>query len=145
MTTPQRAPFTAARELLAQWEFVHADCVWRDGRFTAFEIVGDRLVLDPQTPVDTSNLTDVFPNFTVDFSGATYVGGEASSHGSCGFFFKRIGERLEWMLFSTTSEPFVGVEVDGARLRFRTQLGDVWIVDGDSLDRILIERTASRA
>jgi hypothetical protein len=129
-----------ASEMLARWEFVYADCIWRDGRFIAFEIVGDRVVLDPQAAVDLSNSTDVFPNFTVDIDGATYVGGEASSHGSCGFFFKRVGERLDWMVVSTLSEPFVGVEREGSRLRFRTQLGDRWIVDGDSLDRITIER-----
>ncbi len=134
-----------ANELLAREEFVHGDCLWQGARFTAFEVVGDRVVLQPHAAIDLSDRTDVFALFTVRLDGATYVGGEASSHGSCGFFCKRVGARLEWIVISTTSEPFVDVEVVGMRQRFRARLGDVWVVEGDALDGIRIERAPLRA
>lgn len=134
-----------ADELLAREEFIRADCLWQDGRVTAFELVGDRVVPAPHAALDLSDRTDVFALFDVHVGGAAYVGGEASSHGSCGFFCKRVGGRLAWMVMSTTSEPFVDVEVAATRQRFRTRLGDAWVVDGDALDDIRIERAPGRA
>jgi hypothetical protein len=117
--------------MLAREQFVCADCVWAAGRFVAFRVVGDAVVLDESIPLDRGDLTDVFTTFSHEADGAIYGGGEAAAHGSCGFFFKRTGARLDWALMSLASDPFVGVETAPGQVRFRSRCGDEWIVEHD--------------
>jgi hypothetical protein len=126
-------------------QFIYADCVWFDGRFVAYDVVGEQVVLDERAPLDTDDLADAFSLFSKQAGGTTYGGGESSAHGSCGFFFKRGGHGLEWALFSRGSDPFVDVEVMPSEVRFRSQSGDVWIVERDEVGRTRIERKAWRA
>jgi hypothetical protein len=129
-----------ANEMLAREQFVCADCVWIDGRLVAFRIVDDAVVLDASIPVDRDDLTHVFAKFFRQVDGATYGGGEASAHGSCGFFFKRTGQGLDWALMSLASDPFIGVQAAPGQLRFRSQSGDEWVVEHDDPARTRIVR-----
>lgn len=130
-----------ADEMLRNAQFVHADCAWLDGRFVAWRLEGDRVVLDERIAVDTADLADADCRFDMPARGARYGGGDSTAHGSCGFFFKRGADgAIEWALFCLASDPFVGVEVTATQARFRSQSGDVWVVPGDAVARTRIER-----
>jgi hypothetical protein len=134
------ATVSDADEMLRNEQFVYANCVWFDGRFVAYDLDGDQVVLDERAPLDTNDLVDAFSQFNRHVDGATYAGGESTAHGSCGFFFKRGARGLEWALFSLESDPFVDVEVTPSQARFRSQSGDVWIVERDEVNHARIER-----
>lgn len=134
-----------ADEMLRREEFVGENCVWLGHRFIAYRIVDDVLVLDEALPLDTDHIADACALFCEQLDGDTYGGGESASHGSYGFFFKRSAKGLDWALFSRGSDPFVGVEVTPSEARFRSQSGDVWIVERDEVNRIRIERRPSLA
>jgi len=120
---------TAADEMLHSGRFVHADCMWVRERFVAYRLEQQVIVPEPDAVVDAEDLTDVFPLFTVHDGDATYGGGEAAAHGSCGFFFRRSASGLDWALMSLDSEPFVGVELERDRAIFRSRSAASWIVD----------------
>ncbi len=126
--------------MLRRGEFVHADCVWFDRRFVAYRVDGDRIVLDEGIALDTEDLADACALFARQVGDASYGGGESCAHGSYGFFFKRSAAGLDWALFSHASDPFVDVEVGPTQVRFRSQSGDEWIVEGDAVGCTRIER-----
>ncbi|MGN6525259.1 MAG: hypothetical protein ACTHL8_02620 [Burkholderiaceae bacterium] len=134
-----------ADEMLRREEFVDEDCVWLGHRFIAYRIVDDVLVLDGALPLDADHIADACALFREQVGGDTYGGGESASHGSYGFFFKRSAKGLDWALFSRRSDPFVGVELTPSEARFRSQLGDVWIVERDEVNRVRIERKSRLA
>lgn len=126
--------------MLARGEFVHANCLWTDGRFFAYRLVDDAVALLPDVVLDLQDLCDADCRFSQAAGSATYGGGDSTAHGSCGFFFKR-GERgIAWALFSLESDPFVGVEVTASGARFRSQCGDTWVVVGDDITQARMER-----
>ena len=129
--------------MLRDEEFVHADCVWLDRRFVAYRVVDDAVVLDEHVELDTSARVDACATFTRQIDGVTYGGGESAGHGSYGFFFKRGTAGLDWALFSYDADPFIDVEVGQTQVRFRSQSGDEWIVEGDAVGRTRIERAPS--
>jgi hypothetical protein len=132
-----------ASELLRGETFVHADCPWLGDRFVPFHVAAGKVVVEEQGTVDVDDLTDAFTTFELHAGDATYGGGEASSHGSCGFFFKRRRDRIEWAVMSLESEPFIGAEMSSDTVSFRTQSGDTWVVHEDSPARIRIVRASS--
>jgi len=127
---------TAADEVLQSGRFVHADCMWVCDRFIAYRLEQQAIVPEPDIVVDGQDLTDVFPLFTEQHGDVTYGGGEAAAHGSCGFFFRRSAAGLDWALMSLDSEPFVGVELERDRARFRSRSGVAWVVDLASPTRV---------
>ena len=114
-------------------EFVYANCVWLGDRFVACRIVGDRVVLDDRVAVDVDDRADACTLFVDEVDGVSYGGGESTAHGSCGFFFKKTGHRLDWALFSLESDPFVGVEIAPGQVRFISQSRDAWVVEQDDV------------
>jgi hypothetical protein len=104
-----------------------------------YKIVEGRLDIDGSARVDDGNLTDIYQNFSVDMADSTYVGGEASAHGSCGFFYKRTGNILNWALMSLDSNPFVSVEEIDNGVAFISNTGHRWIVHGDHIEDLRIE------
>ncbi len=134
-----------ADEMLKSGQFVYADCVWVGDRFVAYDIVDDQLVLNEEAVLDVNDLADACAYFIENVDGVTYGGGESTAHGSCGFFFKRGPQGLEWALFALESDPFVGVEASPSQARFLSQSGDVWIVENDAVDRTRIERRTAKS
>jgi len=131
-----------ANEMLAAEQFVYADCYWQDGRFVPYRLEGGRLVIDEDAGLDTADRTDVFPCFATQVGDATCGGGETSAHGSCGFFFLRRGARLEWVVMSLESDPFVEVEAIPDGLVFRSRSGQRWIVGPDGPASLRVEASA---
>ncbi|MCY0911389.1 hypothetical protein [Massilia antarctica] len=130
------------KKLIARGEFFYADCIAiNSSQIVGYEIKNHKIEIDHQIPVDISDLTDIFPNFSVEMGESTYVGGEAASHGSCGFFYKKTQDVLNWALISTESNPFINVEVHQESIRFLTSSGFTWIVPGDNIKAVYIERS----
>ncbi|MCR4465338.1 hypothetical protein [Burkholderia sp. SCN-KJ] len=127
------------RDMLLGERFLYADCVV-NGKY---DVVGYR-IRDGQPEMDRSirvaeyDLTDVFKNFTADVAGSLYVGGEASAHGSCGFFYKITNDVLDWALMSLDSESFVSVEKIHGGVAFVSSAGRKWVVCGDNIENVKI-------
>ncbi|MBW8724510.1 MAG: hypothetical protein JF625_05050 [Inquilinus limosus] len=130
----------AADDLVRREELFYEDCVvLADSRIIGFRVSDGEFVLGEELPEDALDTTDIFANFSIEIDGALYVGGEAAAHGSCGFFYKMTGGRLDWALMSLESEPFVGVERCDGGVRFLAASGAAWIVRGDDVTRIQIQ------
>ncbi|NHZ32464.1 hypothetical protein [Massilia rubra] len=127
-------------ELIDHGNFYYADCIATDSsRVMGYRIDSDKIELDDSIIVDESELTSIFQNFSVEIGNSTYSGGEAAAHGSCGFFCKRIGGLLDWILVSTESNPFISVELHKECVRFRTSSGFIWVVPNDKIESVYIE------
>lgn len=129
-----------AVEMLERGEFAQPDCLWKGGRLISFQVVGDRVAPAPDIPVEMDPLADLTQLFSLTVDDTIYGGGESLSHGSFGFFFKHGAGGLEWLLFASQSDPFLGVEVTPTQVRFRSQSRDVWVVTGDDVAGTHIER-----
>ncbi|OWJ61386.1 hypothetical protein [Inquilinus limosus] len=130
----------AADDLVRREEFFYADCVLTpDSRIIGFSVSDGAFVIGEDLSTDDLDTTDIFGNFRIEIDGALYVGGEASAHGSCGFFYKMTGGHVDWALISLESEPFVGVERCDGGVRFLAASGAAWIVRGDDVTRIHIQ------
>lgn len=130
-----------ADALLNGEEFVYADCIALDqSTLVGYKVAGNRIEISRDVPVDESNLTGVFQNFSVEIDGATYVGGEVAAHSSGGFFYKKVGTHVDWAVMSLEAGPFVGVERCDDEIRFLTDAGYRWVVKGDNLANITIRR-----
>ena len=130
-------------DLIRREQFFHSDCI----AVNSFGIMGYKFTngqfeIEPDVSIDESDLTDILQNFSVEIDGASYVGGEASAHGSCGFFYKMTGDSLSWALMSLESNPFIGVEVHGGSARFLSSSGVTWVVPSDDLKMLYIEKAA---
>lgn len=125
-------------------EFVYADCIALDqSTLVGYRVAGDRLEISRDVPIDESDLTGVFQNFSVEIDGATYAGGEVAAHGSGGFFYKKVGAHIDWAVMSLEAGPFVGVERCNDEVRFLTDTGSRWVVKSDDLTSITIQRGKS--
>lgn len=113
--------------------------VFADSRIFGFSVSDGKFVIGEELSEGALDTTDIFANFSIEIDGALYVGGEASAHGSCGFFYRMTGGRLDWALMSLESEPFVGVERCEGGVRFLAASGAAWIVRGDDVTRIQIQ------
>ncbi|UOD30907.1 hypothetical protein INH39_04000 [Massilia violaceinigra] len=139
------APFwpaaAAMNALIDQEHFYYADCMaTNSSRVMGYRIRNDKVEIDDAIVVDESDLTLIFENFSVKIGNSTYSGGEAASHGSCGFFCKRTGGLLDWIVMSTESNPFTSVEVNEDGVRFGTSSGLIWTVPNDNIGAIHIEK-----
>ena len=105
-----------------------------------YKIRNGSVEIDDAIVVDESDLTFIFENFSVKIGDSTYSGGEAASHGSCGFFCKRTGGLLDWIVMSTESNPFTSVEVNEDSVRFGTSSGYIWTIPNDNIGAIHIEK-----
>ncbi|WP_334002716.1 hypothetical protein [Burkholderia cepacia] len=127
------------RDMLLGERFFCADCIV-NGKS---DVIGYR-IKDGQPEMDRSirvaedDLTDVFKNFATDIEGSLYVGGEASAHGSCGFFYKITNGVLDWALMSLDSEPFVSVEKIHGGVAFVSSADRKWVVCGDNIENVKI-------
>lgn len=129
-----------ADALLNGEEFIYADCIaLNQSTLVGYRIAGDRLEISRDIPVDEADLTGVFQNFSVEIDGATYVGGEVAAHSSGGFFYKKVGNHVDWAVMSLEAGPFVGVERSDDEIRFLTDEGARWIVRSDDLANITIQ------
>lgn len=130
-------------KLLNNEEFFDFDCIVRShSRPVAYTVVENRIQVDCHAIVDETDLTSVFQNFSKVIDGVTYAGGEAASHGSYGFFYKRTGDTLDWALMSTDSNPFVDVSVDGNNVHFVSSSGQIWMVKIDNPSDVQIRYSA---
>ncbi|WP_175857543.1 hypothetical protein [Burkholderia anthina] len=126
-------------DILLGERFFCADCIV----IGKCDVVGFR-IKDGQPEVDRSirvaedDLTDVFQNFAVNIVGSVYVGGEASAHGACGFFYKTTNDVLDWALMSLDSEPFVSLEKIRDGVAFVSGSGRKWLVRGDNIENVKI-------
>ncbi|NHZ93888.1 hypothetical protein F2P45_33560 [Massilia sp. CCM 8733] len=128
------------KKLIDQEEFFYADCIAINScELIGFEINGNKIEFNNKVIVDTSDLTYIFKNFSVDIAGSTYAGGEGASHGSCGFFYKKTDGYLDWILISTESNPFVRVEIIDNDARFSTSSGATWIIPNNNIQAVYIE------
>ena len=129
-----------AADLIEREQFFYANClVIGPAEILGSELINNKIEMDRAAQIDTSDLTEVFGNFQSEIDGAVYSGGEATAHGSCGFFCKKTEGRLDWALMSLDSEPFVDVECSGGDIRFLSGSGSVWVVEGGDITRIHIE------
>lgn len=79
------------QEILYRERFFCADCIAiNQSDVIGYKIRNGRPEIDRLIHIKMDNLTDIFQNFSTDIAGSTYVGGEASAHGSCGFFTKKL-------------------------------------------------------
>ncbi|OMG69375.1 hypothetical protein [Burkholderia ubonensis] len=128
-------------DLIRRERFYYADCIaLGHARVIGYTVAGSRLHLNAATRIDESDLTDIVETFSIEIAGATYAGGEGVAHGSCGFFYKRTGDRLNWAVMSTESDPFFAARrVDGG-IAFLSRGGDEWVVPGDDVASLRIDR-----
>jgi hypothetical protein len=120
-------------------QFFYADCiVTSQSDVIGYKIINGQPEVDWSVRVEKDELTDIFQNFSTNIAGSTYVGGEASAHGSCGFFYKKTGDVLNWALMSLDSEPFVSVEEIQGGIAFISSAGHKWVVLGDNIEGVHI-------
>jgi hypothetical protein len=125
--------------LLYREQFFYADCiVTSQSDVIGYKIINGQPEVDWSVRVEKDELTDIFQNFSTNIAGSTYVGGEASAHGSCGFFYKKTGDVLNWALMSLDSEPFVSVEEIQGGIAFISSAGHKWVVLGDNIEGVHI-------
>ncbi|WP_443191651.1 hypothetical protein [Pseudomonas indica] len=130
-----------ANELLAQEQFFYANCIVVGGSSPiGYRLEESKVVVDKDIEVDQSDLTSVFQNFSVQVGDATFAGGEAAAHGSCGYFYKQAGDRIVWILMTVDGGPFVEGEVFNGDVTFVTSDGARWIVSNDDVMSIRIKR-----
>jgi hypothetical protein len=126
-------------DLIRQEEFFYADCIAIDHlRIVGYNIKDCEIEIDENIPINRSDLTNIFQNFSVEVDGSNYVGGEASAHGSCGFFYKKTGDFLNWALMSLDSDPFISVEVCRGSVRFLSSSGVTWVVPDDDVTQVYL-------
>jgi hypothetical protein len=125
--------------LLYREQFFYADCiVTSQSDVIGYKIINGQPEVDWSVRVEKDELTDIFQNFSTNIAGSTYVGGEASAHGSCGFFYKKTGDVLNWALMSLDSEPFVSFEEIQGGIAFISSAGHKWVVLGDNIEGVHI-------
>ncbi|WP_175722023.1 hypothetical protein [Burkholderia anthina] len=126
-------------DILLAERFFCADCVviGKSG-VVGYRIKDGQPEMDRSIRVAEDDLTDVFQNFAVTVAGSIYVGGEASAHGSCGFFYKKTNDVLDWALMSLDSEPFVSLEKIRDGVAFVSSSGRKWVVRGDNIEDVEI-------
>lgn len=130
-----------ASELLRREEFVYANCfLVRNSTFVSYRLDQDRVVIDRVAYFDPSNLTSVFNNFSCQIGDSTFAGGEAAGHGSGGYFYRKTGDRVAWVVMSIDSGPFVDVDVFGGDVVFLSAEGTRWIVRNGDVTSIYIQR-----
>lgn len=114
------------RELLCRKQFFYTDCIVAgQSDVIGYRISNGKLEADWSVCIERDDLADIFHNSSTNIAGSTYVGGEASAHGSCGFF-KKTGDILNWALMSLDSEPFVSVEKIQDGIAFVSSAGHRW-------------------
>ncbi|WP_152036636.1 hypothetical protein [Burkholderia pyrrocinia] len=120
-------------------KFYCVDCiVVGQSSVFGYKIISGQPKIDGALHIKSDCLTNIFQNFSVDIAGATYVGGEVAAHGSCGFFYKRTGDVLNWALMSLDSEPFVLVEKIDGGVAFLSSVGRKWVVRGNDMENVRI-------
>lgn len=128
-------------DLIRSESFFYADCIALSRtRVIGYTIAGARLALDDLIGIDESDVTDAFERFSIEIDGAIYAGGEGASHGSYGFFYKRTGNHVDWVVMSTTLDPFVAARRTDGAIAFVTQAGDAWVVSADDVVNLRIDR-----
>lgn len=128
-------------KFIDQEELFHANClVISNSRIATYEIVDGKLEIGPDLDIGNLELTDIHQNFSREIEGSRYVGGEASAHGSCGFFYKKTGESLDWALMSLESDPFVDVELSPHGVTFTSSSGSRWAIADDDIASLRIEQ-----
>ena len=127
-------------KLISEEKFFYADCVIiDDDSIIEFKVKkGSIELLNGLSPSELET-TDIFNRFILDYKGSTYCAGEAAAHGSCGFFYKKTGNILDWALVSTESEPFIEIIISNRLLNFRSQSGATWIVSNDDIRNLIIQ------
>ncbi|MDE9430801.1 hypothetical protein [Xenorhabdus bovienii] len=121
-------------ELVSREEFYSSDCIFIKGSgLFGYRLENNNFIFDSEIHIDEDNLTDIFANFSSEYNDAVYVGGEASSHGSCGFFYKKKNECIDWLLMSSESDPFVNVIFDKGSISFLSSSGYAWVVSNDDI------------
>lgn len=127
-------------DLVRQEEFFYADCIAIGHlQIAGYKIINNQIEIDNNIFIDEIDLTNIFQNFSIEIDGVNYVGGEASAHGSCGFFYKKTGNSLNWALMSLKSNPFIQVEICPERVRFFSSSGLIWVVPNDDIKKVYIE------
>ena len=120
-------------------EFYYSDCVIAGSSpVAAYEFCGDRISITEGNPVDEDDLTLIFQRFSIDVGNSSYVGGEASAHGSCGFFYKMTGDSLNYALMTLEQGPFVAVDLSDGVAVFLSEQGSRWIVRGDDIINVQV-------
>jgi hypothetical protein len=138
--TNRRNNIECPSDLFDRELFYCADCVLNG----QLEVIGYRLIkgqprIDRSIQVGRGDLTDVFLNFSVEIDRATYAGGEASAHGSCGFFYKKTAGRLIWAAMSMESSPFISVDIFCNRVAFLSSTGHKWVVNENDIFSLHVE------
>ena len=128
------------RDILEKGEFFYADCIVTDqSEVLSYMVMNSRIETDRIAEIDINVTTSIFQNFSVSIEDSVYVGGEAAAHGSCGFFYKKTGDVLNWFLMSTESDPFVSVDIIGNDVVFLSESGCKWFVCGGNIKSVVIK------
>lgn len=131
--------------LIRQDNLLFDDCVVvGNSKVIGFSRIDKRIVIDETIVIDASDLSDIDYLFSQEIDGSNYAGGEASDHGSYGFFFKKTGDVLDWALMSTGSNPFCQVEVGSGSVRFLSTSGEAWIVPDNDITKVFVEAGSLR-
>ena len=129
----------AVVDLIRNEEFYCADCIVA-GTFPAvtYELHGDGISIGAGGPVDEDDTTFIFQRFSVNVGNSSYVGGEASAHSSCGFFYKITGDHLNYALMTLEHGPFVSVDLSDGCAVFVSERGGRWFVRGDDIVNVQV-------
>lgn len=128
-------------DVLNREEFFYADCICIDNeKPVKFEIRDNRVLIHEDIPIGELEIADIFQRFLSNIDGVSYGGGESSAHGSCGYFYKKTGEVLNWILMCLDSDPFVSVEKREDVVCFLSASGVVWAVPNDQIKQTRLER-----
>lgn len=128
-----------ANDLIRAGEFIYGNfLVMGNSEFLGFNLNENGIDINENPNIDESRKTDIFENFSIEIGGSIYSGGEASAHGSCGFFYKKTGNNLDWFLMALESNPFIGVEKKENGVRFLSSSGFEWIIKNDNIVSVKI-------
>ncbi|AZK64776.1 hypothetical protein [Pectobacterium versatile] len=116
-------------ELVKKEEFYYSDLIYIKGSgFLEYTIANNGLVFNKKNQIKGVELTDIFANSTSESNGSIYVCGECSAHSSCGFFYKKTNENIDWFLMSLEFGPFVNIIKNDREIRFLSEENSGFIV-----------------
>lgn len=117
----------------------YANCVVSgNGQVLGYKVVNGRVETDESIAVDTTDLTDIFQNFSFSVQGSTYSGGEASAHSSCGYLCKKVGGSVVWILMSLEAGPFTAGEVISEGITFSSTSGSRWTFRSGDVEDVYV-------
>jgi hypothetical protein len=127
--------------LLDHGEFYYANCiVFGRADVVAYQIRNHKIEIERITNIDANSITDLGYMFSTMIEDSMYAGGEGTAHGSFGFFYKKTGADLDWLLTSTISNPFVAVHKNSDDIEFLSSSGQKWIVHGGDIGNVTISK-----